>query len=352
VAAKVRWYRDAWWVRTHHQGKRYDRRIGPTKADKRAAEEIARKVNATLALGTFDPRPEEDAPVPLGPHLREWHRLYSVTFKPRYRETSLGIVERHLIPFFGDRDLRSIREAELLDYIRVKLDSGQKPATIQNALSILRRVLNLAVQEGLIQQNPANGVGRLIAQVARSEAAEVAQVQSWTRAEAEALLRVAEEHEPRFADLLRFLLSTGARRGEALGLRWEDVDFERSRITIRRALTKGIPVTPKSGRGRTILMPATLAPPPSSILSHSGGSRWSSGGGTRCRRGSSARRQGPLWTSGTSRDPGTGLDGERRRSASAPFGSTTRAIMPTPGLCRDPSNASQHAEGRLRSPWS
>jgi len=57
----------------------------------------------------------------------------------------------------------------------------------------------------------------------------------------------------------RFLVSTGARRGEALGLRWEDVDFEQGRITIRRALTKGISVTPKSGRRRAISMPPTLA---------------------------------------------------------------------------------------------
>ncbi len=65
--------------------------------------------------------------------------------------------------------------------------------------------------------------------------------------------------EPCFAPLLRFLLSTGTRRSEALGLRWDDVNFDRSRITIRRALTKGIPVTPKSGKGRTIAMPPTLA---------------------------------------------------------------------------------------------
>jgi len=42
-------------------------------------------------------------------------------------------------------------------------------------------------------------------------------------------------------------------------LRWEDVDFERGRITIRRARTKGVTVTPKNGRSRTISMPPTLA---------------------------------------------------------------------------------------------
>jgi integrase len=177
---------------------------------------IARKINGALALGTF---------------------------KPRFRETSLAILDRHLIPFFGTRDARSIREADLLGYIRAKLDAGHKPATILNALSILRRVLNLAVRDGLVTHNPANGVGRLIARVARSEATAVPEVAAWTRAEVERLLRIAEEHEPAFAPLLRFFVSTGARRGEALGLRWEDVNFERACITIRRALTKGIAVT-------------------------------------------------------------------------------------------------------------
>jgi len=80
-------------------------------------------------------------------------------------------------------------------------------------------VLNLAARDGLIARNPANGVGRLIARVARREDSEVAIVDAWTRREAEALLAVAEEHEARFAPLLRFLLSTGARRAQKLGVR-------------------------------------------------------------------------------------------------------------------------------------
>ena len=259
MAAKVKWERGAWWVFTHYEGKRKKRRVGTTAAHKREAKEMARKINGSLALGTFAPDRERAQPLPFGPHLRDWHRRYSVTFKPRYQETSRIVVDQHLLPFFGAMDLREIGEAELLDYIRLKLDHGQKPATILNALSIVRRVLNLAVRDDLIQRNPANGIGRVIARVARSEDSEVAVADSWTRAEAETLLRVAEEREPRFAPLLRFLLSTGARRSEALGLAWQDIDFERGRISIRRALTKGIAVTPKSGKGRTIAMAPGLA---------------------------------------------------------------------------------------------
>ena len=260
MSAKVVWYRAAWWVRTHYHGKKRDRRIGTSKADKRRAEKIAEQINAKLALGEFEPEPKPDVqPIPFDAYLNAWHTRYSVTFKPRYVETSRSVLDLHLIPFFGTRDLRSIEEADLLDYIRAKIDAGQRPATMQNALSIVRRVLNLAARDGLIARNPANGIGRLIARVARREDAEVQVADAWTRAEAEALLAIADEHEPRFAPLLRFLLSTGARRSEALGLQWRDVDFERGQIAIRRALTKGHQVTPKSGKGRMVTMAPSLA---------------------------------------------------------------------------------------------
>jgi integrase len=88
---------------------------------------------------------------------------------------------------------------------------------------------------------------------------EVKQVDAWTREEVQTLLRVAREHQPRFAPFLLFLLSTGARRGEALGLQWADVDFERGRVQIRRAITAGEVTTPKNGRGRLVSMPPPLA---------------------------------------------------------------------------------------------
>ena len=260
MSSKVVWYRGSWWVRTHWAGtKKKERKIGPTKADRREAERIARQINAALATGTFEPDPKPERALPFDVQIREWHARYGVTFKPRYLETSAGLMERDLIPHYGAKDLREIREADLLDYIGRKLEQGQRPATILTALSVVRRVLNLAVNEGLINRNPANGIGRLIARVARREDSQVAGVESWTREEAGALLAVAQEHEPRFAPLLRFLLSTGCRRSEALGLAWEDVDFTRSRISIRRALTKGVAVTPKSGKSRTVAMPPGLA---------------------------------------------------------------------------------------------
>ncbi len=110
MAAKVVWYREAWWVRTRWGGnKKKDRRIGTTRTHKRQAEEIAKKINAALALGSFATDAEPDKTIPFGPRLLDWHRRYSVTFKPRYQETSATILERHLVRHLLGPPLLSLR---------------------------------------------------------------------------------------------------------------------------------------------------------------------------------------------------------------------------------------------------
>ena len=263
MGAKVRKIRGKWVLVVHRGGKRHHQSIGPTDADRRRAQKLADEINARLTLEDLAPE-DVQKPIPFGPHLWEWHRLYGPTFKPRFRESSASILRVHLVPFFGSKDLREIKESDLLEYIALKRTPNEKgkvhaPSTIKNALTIVRIVLNHAVHEGLIERNPANGIGKLLRRVARSAEGEARIVDAWTRNEVETLLGLSAIHEPRFEPLFRFLVSTGTRRGEALGLRWEDIDFDRRRISIRRALTGGIEVTPKSGKPRMVAMSPTLA---------------------------------------------------------------------------------------------
>jgi integrase len=259
VAAKVKFDRGAWWVFTHYQGKRKKKRVGPTKANKREADQIAKQINAALALGTFRAGAEDSKPLPCDVELRRWHATYAVTMKPTYRILTSGLIKNHLIPHFGSKDLREIHEADLLDYIRAKMAAGLAPKTIRNGMSVLRRVFTLLERDGLVNRNPASSIGELIRRVDRASATEVKEVQYWTREEVSQLLETARLHEPRFAPVLVVLFSTGMRRGEALGLQWSDVDFDRGRISIRRSITSAGLSTPKSGSGRTVGMTAGLA---------------------------------------------------------------------------------------------
>ena len=71
----------------------------------------------------------------------------------------------------------------------------------------------------------------------------------------------------RLAALWRFLAMSGCRRGEALALRWDDVDLEAGEVCIRRALVplngEVIETEPKTARGRrTIALDAGTSGPP------------------------------------------------------------------------------------------
>jgi integrase len=84
-------------------------------------------------------------------------------------------------------------------------------------------------------------------------------VDSWTREEVKTLLEVVREEEPAFHPLIAFLLSTGCRKGEALGLKWTDVDFDRGCVRIRRALVRGRLGVPKTGKARNVVLSPDLA---------------------------------------------------------------------------------------------
>ena len=261
MSAKVVWYREAWWIRTHFAGtKKREKKIGPTAVDKRRAERIAEQINARLALGSFHPDKEDGSrAVPCDDALRRWHYDYAPTFKPSYEVSSRGVIEGHLVPFFGARNLQDLTEGDLLAFVRDRIDAGLAPNTVRNALSILRRVLNLLQRDGKIERNVAARVGELMRRVDRRTAQVAGTADSWSRDELRTLLEVAREHEPGFYPALATLCYSGMRVGELLGLHWTDVDLDRGRIHVRRAWVRGQMTTPKSGRSRFVLMAPALA---------------------------------------------------------------------------------------------
>jgi len=259
MAAKVVWYREAWWILTRWGGdKKIDRKIGPTKTDKRQAEKVAKEINAKLVLGTFND-PHRRATLPFAAEVREWHRTHTPTFKRSFEITSRGLIENHLVPFFKDRDLHGILENDILDFIRAKQEAKLSTSTIKNALSIVRRLYNLLQREGLVDRNPAERLGEMMTKAHRRTATAVSRADAWSDEEIALLLDVARKHESDFLPILHCLFATGIRRGEVLGLRWEDIDFENSRISIQRAIVVGELTTPKSGKSRQIVMSEGLA---------------------------------------------------------------------------------------------
>jgi integrase len=128
-----------------------------------------------------------------------------------------------------------------------------RPSTAQHVLTALKAAFGLATQWGLIPMNPA-----LLVERPKHRPKPVA---AMSYEQAKAVLTAFSGHP--LEAFVSFMLSTGARPSEALGLTWNQVDFGRGTVTIDRSLPIGgqEPIPTKTGRSnRTLpLGSATIA---------------------------------------------------------------------------------------------
>ena len=137
-------------------------------------------------------------------------------------------VRRHLIPGIGAHRLDKL-QPEHIEKLYTKLSaSGLAAGTVHHAHRTLRAALNEAVRRGRMVSNPA-----LIAKAPRLAEEEI---EPFTMDEAARVLRAAttRRNGARFA----IALALGLRQGEALGLKWRDIDLGRGTLTVRRALQR------------------------------------------------------------------------------------------------------------------
>lgn len=130
------------------------------------------------------------------------------------------------------------------------------PASVISYHRTLSSILNRAVKWGYIQANPADVAEK--PSLGRHEAAFLEE------ADARRLLELLQTEHIRWRALITFDLMSGLRRGELLGLRWQDVDFDEHTVTIRQTSNylpgKGVYVsTPKSASSARPLLLSTAA---------------------------------------------------------------------------------------------
>lgn len=142
----------------------------------------------------------------------------------RYRRA----VRRHISPALGKIQLERLRPEHVQSFVADLSRKGLKPATIAQALAILRSALSCAIEWGLIPRNPAASVRtRTFLEPGREPPV-------LSPEEVRELLALFANH--RDLPVVFFAVHTGMRRGEILALRWRDVDWNRSCCTASQAL--------------------------------------------------------------------------------------------------------------------
>ena len=177
----------------------------------------------------------------------------------RVRERTLqgykSYLDTWLIPYLGNYRLSKLNEDHVRSLYRVMKEEGKSDATRRQAHAILRRSLVVAMREGRIQRNPAANID--------APKVPVNHRLPLTLVQAKQVLANLDG-DPLAARWVAALL-LGLRQGEALGLKWSDVDMTAGTIKIKRELLritgKGLVETPpKSATSlRTIPMLGPMA---------------------------------------------------------------------------------------------
>ena len=229
---------------------------------RRECEAALAKILASLEAQTFTPPTKVTVKQFL---LQEWLPTVKGSLRPTTYASYVMLTREHILPRLGALQLQKLTPgainalyAELSESGRVHGEGGLSASSVRRVHAVLHKACRDAVRWGRLAANP---VGCADPPKAASQHEDKLRV--WNAAQLAAFL--ASVQDDRLFALWRLLAATGMRRGEALGLSWQDLDMEEGAVTIRRAW---IPVNgtaqfsePKSRRSRrTIALdPVTLA---------------------------------------------------------------------------------------------
>ncbi|MBT9605456.1 site-specific integrase [Microbacterium sp.] len=174
--------------------------------------------------------PVRDATRSLEDWLSEWTSTY-LALSDRAESTKimyLGYCRTWIIPTLGHVPLASLSGNDVNRLLLRMKAAGKADSTRRNCYTALRKALDDAVTEGLLGLNPVHRIRQ--PGVSREEA------RFLTTSEVTRLLQAAEGH--RYRVVLVFILGTGLRRGEALALKWSDVDLEKAQAKLRGSLIR------------------------------------------------------------------------------------------------------------------
>ena len=216
------------------------------KADKLAKEEYLNFKNRCKGLSAFNEN------MRFKDLCEEYFKVYAPNkLKPITAYNYEKMVDFHFMDYFGNKKLKDITTGILTDYfckLTVTKNTGEvvpmAPATIKRIYNTMQSLFHFAVSQGYLKETPCKGVILPTKDVTQDEKRKY----------------LLEDELPRFIQLfegytvlntiVKVLLYTGMRSGEALGLQWSDIDFDKRLITVNHTLSdvggKHFLTTPKT----------------------------------------------------------------------------------------------------------
>ena len=136
----------------------------------------------------------------------------------------------------GDKRISMLKKSDIKRFYNYLADErGLKPATIDNIHTVLHQILDMAVDDDYIRNNPSNNV---LKELKQSHIFKTEKRRGLTRPEQELFLSYLKETPSvqNWYPVFAVMVGTGLRVGELTGLRWCDVDIEEGTIDVNHTL--------------------------------------------------------------------------------------------------------------------
>ena len=236
--------KDVYYVRLSYYDKNHIRKdkFVSTGLSGRGAKQKATAMIDSL-IEKYSYLEKSDHPVKMADYLKMWKELQASEVAETTYDGYHTYIDRHLIPYFKKLNLniQDITAGHILDYVKyISNDGGRKDnkiggqsnTSVRKIISILRNVFDYAILYGDIKINPALQVPM----PKRGNKKDERQV-FLTAEDAQKMLDAFKDEE--IGPIVFVTLYYGLRKSEALGLRWQAVDFEKDTLTINHTVVGG-----------------------------------------------------------------------------------------------------------------
>jgi integrase len=222
---------------------------------KRQAQVECARLVSEVKVGTY----VEPSKTTLGQFLDRWLDDVRTRVSPKTHERYTQICQKNIAPLLGAIPLAKLRPEQISEAYakalasgRLKGGGGLSPRTVRQMHAILKSALSEAVKWEILVRNPASAV--------RGPEVGRAVMRTYDLEQTAELIEAVRGRRIFIPTLLAVL--GGLRRGEIAALRWRDIDLAAAQLAIVQSAEQtktGVRYKePKSGRGRTVALSATL----------------------------------------------------------------------------------------------
>ena len=210
----------------------------------------------------------DKAPILFTDFILEWLEMMRSSLEVTTCASYANTIRSNIIPYFEGKNL-TLHDLEkhpkyIQDYYQSELNAGKSANTVIHRHANIRKCLQYAFQIGLIQSNPADRVER------PRKAKYVATI--YNQQELEILFKTVKGDPVELGVILAAFY--GLRRSEAIGLKWDAIDFEKKTISIKHTVTqvtvdgKNIVVQKDRTKTKSSYRTLPLVPPFEALLKH------------------------------------------------------------------------------------